>query len=143
MSDETPPEQDPTVQLQPEEANAEPKLAVVTPGPRNVTVKVPAAVAVPKDPAAAAPVAGDGAGDDVSDVIKKGVLLDEVVAATGVKRADAKAVSEALFAALAAHLQAGRDLQLPPLGKIRTVNEKDVGQGAKALTVKIRTPNTD
>jgi len=31
---------------------------------------------------------------------------------------------------------------LPPLGKIKVVKEKDVGEGAKVLTLKLRTMKT-
>lgn len=142
MSNDTKPDTGTTVQLTPETPKAAAKLAVVQPGPRAVNVKVPAATPVATAPKAA-PVGDDDAVAPASDVIKKGDLLDEVVAVTGVKRSDAKSVTEALFAAIATHLQDGRNLQVPPLGKVRLVNSKDVGQGAKALTVKIRTPNPD
>ncbi len=142
MADNSNSDPDKTVQLTPEAPKAEPRLAVVRPGPKAVTVSVPSAKPVPKEPQPSEPPQVKLSGGD-DDVVKKGALIDEVVAATGVKRADAKSVSEALLAALAEQLQAGKTLQLPPLGRVKLVKEKDVGQGAKALTVKIRTPNAD
>ena len=147
------PDSDPekTVQLTPEAPKAEPKLAVIRPGPKAVTVKVPTAKPVATAQAEKPALAGQASGGEVktpatgapSDPLKKGEILDEVVAATGVKRSDAKAVIEALFATMLAHLEAEKTLQLPPLGKVKLTKQKEVGQGAKALTVKIRTPNPD
>ncbi|MEL6570311.1 MAG: HU family DNA-binding protein [Pseudomonadota bacterium] len=135
---------DQTVQLTPEAAGGTPKMAVVTPGPRAVKVQVPTAQPVQQEAdAVIKTVASAGSEAAKETVVKKGDLLDHIVAVTGVKRADAKSVSEALLAALSDHLQKGTHLQLPPLGKLRLVNTKDVGKGALALTVKIRTPNPD
>lgn len=145
MSESTEQSMDQVVNLTPETPEAAPKLAVVTPGPRTVKVQVQGAkvVAPQKDALADDAPAEAAAPDEADHVVKKGELLDQIVAATGVKRADAKAVAEALLAALSDHLQADTPLQLPPLGKLRVVKCKDVGQGGKALTVKIRTPNPD
>ena len=153
------PDSDPekTVQLTPETPKAEPKLAVIRPGPKAVTVKVPTAKPVATAPmakptsAASPAVAAQAPGVEIkpaatgapSDPLKKSDILDEVVAATGVKRSDAKAVMDALFTTMLAHLEADKALQLPPLGKVKLTKQKEVGQGAKALTVKIRTPNPD
>jgi len=38
---------------------------------------------------------------------------------------------------------AKEELVLPPLGKLKVVNSKDIGQGAKALTLKLRTMKTE
>lgn len=143
MADKDTPNDQGAVQLTPGKP-AQPKLAPVTPGPKTVTVSVPKATPVPsaqsKQIAPEAQPAPAGASDDL---IKKGDLLDQIVDTTGVKRADAKSVMEALFALLADHLIADKQLQLPPLGKIKVVKSKPVGQGATALTLRVRTPNTD
>ncbi len=88
----------------------------------------------------------EAAASDTPDgpvMLKKGEVLDKVVAETGIKRSDAKAVVEGFLTLLAAELKEGRDMQLPPLGKIKLVKSKVVGQGATALTVKIRQPKPD
>lgn len=130
------------VQLTPGKAAA-PKLAPVTPGPKTVTVSVPKAtpVAVEAKPKVRAPQADVTQTND--DLVKKGDLLDQVVDMTGVKRADAKSVMEALFSVMGDHLRADKQMQLPPLGKVKVVKSKPVGQGATALTLRIRTPNTE
>jgi DNA-binding protein HU-alpha len=46
-------------------------------------------------------------------------LVDTVAQGTGSKKATAKAAVEATLAALAAAIDSGTDLQLPPLGKLR------------------------
>lgn len=158
MSDETPPKGESTVQLTPG-TPAAPKLAVVTPGPKSVVVSVPSARAVkpeavegdteqkankpkkdkkPKEQADAPDV------EVTADTqIKKNELLDEVARESGVKRSEAKAAIDAFLAITGRKLAEGADLQLPPLGKVKVVKTREVGQGGTALTIKIRTPNTE
>ena len=149
MADNDTPD-DKTVTLKPGKPAAKPKLAPVSTGPKSVVVSVPTAVPT------AVPVASPTAPAGKSDVtkpkvtvavtddgpVKKGALLDQVVERSGIKRADAKAVMDALFAVMGDELLAENDLQLPPMGKLKVVKSKDVGRGAKAITLKLRTPNT-
>jgi nucleoid DNA-binding protein len=138
MADNDTPE-DNTVKLKPGTPTAKAKLAPVSAGPKPVVVSVPTAVPVasPAKPKITPTV-------NVTDdgPIKKGPLLDQVVERSGVKRSDAKLVAEALFAVMAENLINEDDMQLPPLGKLKVVKSKDVGKGAKAITLKLRTPNT-
>lgn len=139
MADNDTPD-DNTVKLKPGKPTAKPKLAPVSTGPKPVVVSVPTAVpvATPVKVKTATPkavVSDDGP-------FKKGPLLDAVVEKSGVKRSDAKLVVEALLDVMAAKLIAEEDMQLPPMGKLKVVKSKDVGQGAKAITLKLRTPNT-
>ena len=46
---------------------------------------------------------------------------------------------EAALAVLADALKSDTDLNLPPMGKVRLVKSKEVGDGAKVLTLKLRT----
>ncbi|MEO9864981.1 MAG: HU family DNA-binding protein [Yoonia sp.] len=129
-----------TVKLKPGKPTAKAKLAPVSTGPKPVVVSVPQAVPVstPKSAPASAPkavVSDDGP-------VKKGPILDAVVEKSGIKRSDAKLVVEALFEVMADKLINAEDMQLPPLGKLKIVKTKDVGKGAKAITLKLRTPNT-
>lgn len=133
---------DKTVKLKAGKPAAKPKLAPVSTGPKSVVVSVPTAVPVAAPVKAASKpkltlaIADDGP-------IKKGALLDKVVERSGAKRSDAKLVVEALFAVMGEELAAENDMQLPPLGKLKVVKTKEVGRGAKAITLKLRTPNTD
>lgn len=141
MADKDTPE-DNTVKLTPGKPAAKPKLAPVSTGTKPVVVSVPTAVPV------ATPVASTSqpvvkVADSGDGPVKKGALLDEVVARTDLKRGDAKAAIEALFEVMAENLIAEKDMQLPPMGKLKVVKTKDVGRGAKALTLKLRTPNTE
>ena len=72
-------------------------------------------------------------------MLKKAELVDQVVEKTGVKKRDAKVSVEAALAILAQALADETDLNLPPLGKVRMVKSKDLTDGAKALTLKLRT----
>jgi hypothetical protein len=73
------------------------------------------------------------------EMIKKPVFIDRAVDRTDVKKRDAKPAIEAALAVFAEALINGEELNLPPMGKIRVVKSKDVGDGAKVLTLKLRT----
>ena len=55
------------------------------------------------------------------------------------KKRDAKPAIEAALAVLSEALINGEELNLPPMGKLRVMKSKDVGDGAKVLTLKLRT----
>lgn len=61
-------------------------------------------------------------------------LVESVASATGAKKPEAKKAVEATLAALSAALQAGTDLNLPPLGKLRVARST-----GSVLTLKLRT----
>ncbi|WP_322893540.1 MULTISPECIES: HU family DNA-binding protein [unclassified Yoonia] len=70
---------------------------------------------------------------------KKPDLIDQVVARSSVKKRDAKPALEAALALIGEALARGDELVLPPLGKIRMIKSKDLGGGAQAMTLKLRT----
>ena len=74
---------------------------------------------------------------------KKPEFLERALTRTDIKKRDAKPAIEAALAELSAALLAGEELILPPLGKLKVVKSKDVGQGAYALTLKLRTMKTE
>ncbi len=73
------------------------------------------------------------------DVVKKGELIDRIVTRTGLKKRDVKPAVEAAFAEMIDVLLLGKSLKLPPVGKIKMMNAKDLDNGAQVLTIKIRT----
>lgn len=73
------------------------------------------------------------------EMLKKGEFIDRVVARTDVKKRDAKPAIEAALAVLAEALSQGEELNLPPMGKLRVVKSKDLGEGVKVMTLKLRT----
>ena len=73
------------------------------------------------------------------EMIKKPEFLDRAVERTDVKKREAKPAIEAALAVLAEALIKDEELNLPPMGKLRVVKSKDVGEGAKVLTLKLRT----
>mgnify|MGYP002629918422 CR=1 FL=1 len=73
------------------------------------------------------------------EMIKKPEFIDRAVGRTDVKKRDAKPAIEAALAVLAEALSNGEELNLPPMGKMRVVKSKDLGEGAKVLTLKLRT----
>ena len=76
---------------------------------------------------------------DARTAFKKSELLDQIVARTTLKKRDAKAAIDAALAIISETIARGDDLVLPPLGKIRVVKSKDLGSGAQAVTLKLRT----
>lgn len=72
-------------------------------------------------------------------LIKKPEFMEKAIARTDVKKRDAKPAIEAALAELAALLADGNELNLPPMGKLKLVKSKDIGDGAKVLTLKLRT----
>lgn len=73
------------------------------------------------------------------EMIKKPEFLDRTVERTDVKKREAKPAIEAALAVPAVSLINGEELNLPPMGKLRVVKSKDVGEGAEVLTLKLRT----
>ena len=73
------------------------------------------------------------------EMIKKPEFLDRAVERTNVKKREAKPAIEAALAVPAVSLINGEELNLPPMGKLRVVKSKDVGEGAEVLTLKLRT----
>ena len=77
---------------------------------------------------------------DSGHVLTKPQLLDAVVARTNLKKRDVKPAVEAALMLLGDALREGKDLNLPPLGKVRLVKSKDLENGVAVLTLKLRTP---
>lgn len=73
------------------------------------------------------------------EMLKKADFIDRAVARADAKKRDAKPAIEAALAVLSEALMAGEELNLPPLGKMRVVKSKDIGEGVKVLTLKLRT----
>lgn len=61
--------------------------------------------------------------------LKKKELIDLVVARAGVKKRDAKPAVEAALAILGEAIAEGRELNLPPLGKLRINRAEDKANG--------------
>ena len=86
---------------------------------------------------------GDGSAPAVrvegGEMVKKPEFLDRAMTRTDVKKSEAKPAIEAALATMAEALKDGEELQLPPLGKIKVVKSRDIGDGAQVLTLKLRT----
>ena len=82
-----------------------------------------------------------GSAQEVAEgqTIKKKDFIDRVVERSGVKRRDVKPAVEAALSELADLLASGAELSLPPMGKIKPVKTRDLGEGARMLTLKLRT----
>ena len=103
--------------------------------PNTPTSAAAVAAPTPKVVAGATPVVG-------TDMVRKQDFLEAALSRTDVKKRDAKPAMEAALAELVECLAAGKDVHLPPLGKIKVVKSKDLGEGAQVLTLKLRTMKT-
>lgn len=74
-------------------------------------------------------------------VVRRGAIIDDVVASTGMRRSDVKDMLEATLSSLAGHLSDNTVLQLPPLGKIRVARVRTTEAG-KVVTCKVRVKPT-
>ena len=98
-----------------------------------------AKVAVPTARAPAPRVVGANVDMPAGESVKKADFIDRVIARGDLKKKDAKPAIEAALSELADILAAGGELVLPPMGKIRAVKVKDLGEGAQMMTLKLRT----
>lgn len=73
----------------------------------------------------------EAAEPDPNAKIKKKDVYDHVTVATGLRKREVREAVDATLAYLHTCLSDGRDLQLPPLGKVRVIER---GKGAKANT---------
>lgn len=115
----------------------EKKPAKAKPGPKPVAVN-PAAAPVARPAKPALKVVEKSSPATKQAGLKLKDLVDQVAAATGTKKPDAKKAVEAVLAAMSAALKSGSDLALPPLGKLRVA--KTTGS---VLTLKLRQPDGD
>jgi DNA-binding protein HU-alpha len=70
-------------------------------------------------------------------VLRKKELFERVVEVTGAKKKDVKPIVEATLKALGDALSAGDQLVLPPLGKAKVNQQKDLGS-AEMLVIRLR-----
>ena len=73
----------------------------------------------------------------VSNELRKKELFELVVARSGRKKKDVKPIVEAMLAVLGDALAEQREMQLPPLGKLKVQRGKELADG-RALVLKLR-----
>ena len=74
---------------------------------------------------------------ELGPVLRKKELFEAVVERSGLKKGDVKLVVENTLAVLGEALKDNREMNLPPLGKIKAQREKKVSGGRMVIT-KIR-----
>ncbi len=119
-----------------ERAGATVKLNVKSPPP---PVSPTAATGASKLKIADAEGASPAVKVESGEMVKKPEFLERVMTRTDVKKSQAKPAIEAALATLAEALMNGEELQLPPMGKLKVVKTRDIGDGAQVLTLKLRT----
>jgi len=75
-------------------------------------------------------------------VLKKKDLVDRACEKSGVKKKDVRPAVEATLDVLAEALLSGAELMLPPLGRVKVVRQKVLGN-ARILTIRVRVPSAD
>ena len=73
--------------------------------------------------------------------LRKKELIDTVVARSGIKKRDAKPVVEALLAILGETVAEGRDIAIPPMGKLKVTRMKKTTK-AQIVTMRLRRAET-
>jgi len=96
----------------------------------------------PASPAAKATVVTDTTPTTTAPMMKKRELLELVVERSGVRKKFAKPVVEAMMAVLGEAIAEGRDLNLPPMGKIKQQRTKDASN-VRVTVAKIRQNKPD
>lgn len=90
-----------------------------------------------------APQDDEMSSDDVTNVsLKKSEFLTRVVERSMRRQSDVRPILEAAMAVLGEALDAGEDIQFPPLGKIKHHKAKHVS-GHDVIMVKIRRPKSE
>lgn len=77
------------------------------------------------------------AATSAEDMLRKKELIERVVERSGVKKRDARPAVEAVLALLGETLAEGRDVNLPPLGKLR-VHRIEEKENARIIVCKLR-----
>lgn len=116
-------------------ASTKTKTTVKTPSPEAVakvdTESAPkAATATPSVVETLSPVV-------VSNELRKKELFELVVERSGMKKKDVKPVVEAMLAVLGDAFSEQREMNLPPLGKLKVQRGKELADG-RALVLKLR-----
>lgn len=75
----------------------------------------------------------------VGPMMRKKELIDTVVARSGLKKKDVKPVVESILSVLGEALSDNRELNLPPLGRLKVRREKQLANG-RIVVAKIRQP---
>jgi nucleoid DNA-binding protein len=70
-------------------------------------------------------------------ILKKKDLIDRAAEASGVRKADARGAIDAALALIGTALEAGDEVVLPPLGKLRAVMEKTNGK-VRIMTLRLQ-----
>jgi DNA-binding protein HU-alpha len=70
-------------------------------------------------------------------LLRKKDFVDQTAERAGGKKAEVKSTLDAALAVLAEALAAGKEVVLPPLGKIKVMREKDSGK-AKVLVLRLQ-----
>jgi nucleoid DNA-binding protein len=76
------------------------------------------------------------------EALKRRTLLEAVAMRVGVKRTDAREVMDAVLVEMAEALDQGRDLILPPFGKVMLRKDKD-GQNGRPMVARIKLIEAD
>ncbi len=74
----------------------------------------------------------DGSDDAPTNLVKKKEIYDHVTVATGLRRREVREAVDATFAYLFDCVSDGKDVQCPPLGKLRVIRKGD-GEDAKVI----------
>lgn len=93
-------------------------------------------VEIVEDPATQTPEASEAV--DMTADLKKKELIEAIVARSELKKGVTRETLDVAFAVMAEALDAGRGLNIPPLGKVTINRERQNAAGDKVLIAKVR-----
>jgi len=112
---------------------------VPAPTPKTTPPRTPLSGVTADDEPARTPVSGSDTDTVGAPDLKKQELFKKVADRTGAKKNQVKPIVEAAMAIMGESLEQGRDMNLPPLGKVKQNRVKD-NPNARVIIAKIRQP---
>ncbi len=125
----------------PKTAAAKAATSVSTSTSTSTTAATPSLAAAPAAITPELKVVGDVTAKLTTGEMKKRELIKAVVARSGTRQKFAKPVVEAMLAILGETLVEGRELTLPPMGKVKIQRQKTVSGGTVTVMKLRRTAN--
>ncbi len=101
------------------------------------TTKTTAQRAISRTPAVKSLPASESTPAPDAANFKRNDLLKAVAARSALPKSDLRAVIELVLDEMGTALSSGRDLALPPLGRVKVQRRKD-GEGAEVLSLRLR-----
>ena len=85
----------------------------------------------------------DGEAEGASTLIRKKDIYDHVTVATGLRKREVREAVDAMLAYMHSCLSEGKDMQVPPLGKLRVVTQGKGDRVKQMVKVNLQKPKAE